>query len=440
MDNPKNFKEQNIELLAISFSYPPLVYPRSIQVARLLRHLDSSTVVVCADEKGYPRDATLEPHADAFLEKCLRVPFAMPRWRAAISAVAARLRAPVWHKLPDYYRSWTPQALKATEAYMREARYRPNVLVTFGSPMSDHLLGWQLARRHSLPWVAHFSDPWVDNPFNRYDRLTSALNFLLERKVVGTADRLVFTSLETLDLVMAKYPKSWAAKGRVLPHAFDKALYPAPALDDKPKLTLRYLGELYGHRTATPLFAALARIAAAEPSSLSDVQIELIGLSDEATLNTASLASLPAALVTVRRRVSYRESLALMTSADGLLVIDAPAEKSVFLPAKLVDYIGSGRPILGITPPGTAADLIRRLGGWVADPSDSAAVINVLNDYLAYLRQRRRAPSHLWGAPDVRRTFEAPRVAPVFANILREVAISSAPCENGLEMSPELTE
>jgi hypothetical protein len=43
--------------------------------------------------------------------------------------------------------------------------------------------------------------------------------------------------------------------------------------------------------------------------------------------------------------VGYQESLKLMSEADALLVIDAPADQSVFLPSKLIDYIGAGRPI-----------------------------------------------------------------------------------------------
>nr|MBA2734039.1 exosortase/archaeosortase family protein [Acidobacteriota bacterium] len=44
------------------------------------------------------------------------------------------------------------------------------------------------------------------------------------------------------------------------------------------------------------------------------------------------LGDLPEGLVVVKPPIKYLESLSLMASADGLLVIDAPAEKSVFLP------------------------------------------------------------------------------------------------------------
>ena len=59
-------------------------------------------------------------------------------------------------------------------------------------------------------------------------------------------------------------------------------------------------------------------------------------------LESATYESLPPGLVTVRPRVPYDESLRLTRDADALLVVDAPsAEPSVFLPSKLVEYIGA---------------------------------------------------------------------------------------------------
>jgi hypothetical protein len=134
----------------------------------------------------------------------------------------------------------------------------------------------------------------------------------------------------------------------------------------------------------------------------------------------AGLGTLPEGLVVARPTVKYLESLRLMSEADGLLVIDAPAELSVFLPSKLIDYVGAARPVFGITPRGTAAALIRRLGGWVAEPSDAAAVAAALKDFLAFLRGRSGGAAP-WGDPAVRRGFEAASVSEAFAAILREV-------------------
>ena len=56
-----------------------------------------------------------------------------------------------------------------------------------------------------------------------------------------------------------------------------------------------------------------------------------------------------------------------------VLVIDAPAIESVFFPSKLVEYISFKIPIFGITPPGTAFNIIEKLGGWI-DPQDEIEI------------------------------------------------------------------
>lgn len=409
----------HVELLAVSFAYPPLAYPRSGQVARLLKNTSFSTTLVCADERGAQRDPTLEPDAESRLRACLRVPFSAGRARRLARAVASRLRVPLWGKSPDEFAAWIPKAVRAAVEFARREDYKPRLLVTFGQPMSDHLVGLRLKRRYGLPWAAHFSDPWTDNPFNRQDALTRRRNLSLERKVFENTDLLIFTSAETVELVMRKYPSDWKAKARVLPHSFDPSLYTRDARDDD-EIVIRYTGEFYGRRTPRPLVETLRRILQERPRLLEGVRFELIGPVAPGVLEESGIESLPRGLVALRPPVNYAESLALAASADGLLIVDAPAARSVFLPSKLVDYIGAARPILGLTPPGASDQLIRRLGGWSADPSDADAMKQAAESFLAFLSQNRNERRE-WGDAEVRAEYEARAVAASFETMLREL-------------------
>ena len=409
------------ELLAVSFAYPPLAYPRSGQVARLLKHVRASTTLVCADEEGARRDMTLETDAEARLRACLRVPFALRGWRDPANRVASRLRIPLWNKSPDQYASWKPSVLKVVKAFMSENNYVPDALVTFGQPMSDHLIGLELKRLHGWPWLAHFSDPWTDNPFTRQDALSRARNLTLERRVFESADRLIFTSSETIELVMAKYPDEWRTKTLVLPQSFDPALYPARASAHPQELIIRYTGEFYGGRTPKPLITTLRALLSDNPDSLNGVRFELIGPVDPLTLVDSGLESLPEGLIAIKPPVNYQESLALIASADGLMIIDAPAKKSVFLPSKLIDYIGAGRPVIGLTPPGAAAALIQQLGGPVADPADVRAMTEAMTAFLSLLRDSKEKAPQPWGAASVRSRYEASVVANSFEEMLQEL-------------------
>jgi hypothetical protein len=422
--NSSSEQHSPIKLLAVSFFYPPLAAPRSVQVARLLRHTAASTVLVCADEASERQDPTLEPGAQDFLSECLRVPFSVRKWRRQISRVASRFELPLWNRAPDQYRGWKPLAVRSIDDFLRRTRYRPDVLVTFGQPMSDHLIGLELQRRYGWPWAAHFSDPWVDNPFGRFDSLTKSFNAALERKVMDAASMLIFTSQETLELIMEKYTPEHRSKARVLPHCFDSGWNAAAATTAhslESKIVVRHLGELYGRRSPKPLFDALRLIHSSAPLSFSDVRFELIGATEESVLRDSGFHHLPEGLVVVKPTVSYQESLSLMIASDGLLVIDAPMERSVFLPSKLIDYIGAARPILGITPPGTSANLINQLGGWLAEPSEIEGVARALEEFLLYLRRSRNKGTAQWGDSGVRSRYEAQTVGTLFSDFLREL-------------------
>ena len=113
-----------------------------------------------------------------------------------------------------------------------------------------------------------------------------------------------------------------------------------------------------------------------------------------------------------------------MTSAAGLIVIDFPVPEntqSVFLPSKLIEYVGADRPIIGLTPRGTAAHLIKRLGGFVADPGSANEVADVLREFLSFVWDTRHDLETGWGRSEVRQEFEAETVASKFHRVLMEL-------------------
>jgi hypothetical protein len=231
-------------------------------------------VTVVAGAEPGPGDSSLLAAYPDDGKRVVRVP-----WSAS-SRLLARLRSKLLEDrllVPDIYRPWQRDAAQAIRSL--GLLRRGDVLATFGQPMSDHLLGLRLARRAGARWVAHFSDPWADSPYRSGGALTRRVNERLEERVIREADALVFTSRETLELVLAKYPPELAAKAHALPHAHEPSLYRAPA---GRKLVVRYVGNFYGPRGAASLVEALRKLAVSDPEALADVKIELIGSRDPA--------------------------------------------------------------------------------------------------------------------------------------------------------------
>ena len=428
-----------MNLLAVSCYAPPQLSPQAIQIGRLLYHLDASVTLLHGRDAHCPD--TYDQYPDFFRRlSALAVadpgPVFTGRWhRAAVRAL------PLYGACPDLLGPWRRAAVRCALAHI--ALHRPDVLASFGMPMSDHLLALDLKRRTGLPWLAHFSDPWADNPFHRTSPLEHQVNRAMEWRVIAHADQVLFTSERTLNLVMRKYPAAWRCRAAVLPHSWDRAHFSRPlaprSTAPQGRHVVRHLGACYGARSPQPLFAALAGLAATRPRLLDNVTFELIGPVAPALLDSPARKSLPAGVLSRRAQLGYREALQLAGEASALLLIEAPsASDSVFLPSKLIDYIGARRPVWGITPPGTAADVIAEWSGGshtCADPADTATLAGMLAAAIEGLD----CQPECYGPDHVALRYAASRVADRFKQYLRH-AISRC-CRASLvaaSLAPEI--
>ena len=373
----------NGRLLAVSWATLPAVFPRSIQVARSLRALRGhgwhTTVISTEASSDWTMDLELAArYRDSY--DVVRVGTA-PRNSARL-LWRRLLRRPI-----DPESTWIDEAVRRACAIAKTESI--GALITFAQPWSDHEIGLRAAVTTGLPWIAHFSDPWTDSPY--YQSVPArqrAEARLAEERVMEGADAIVFPTTRMADLVMGKYRAALRDKVSVVPHGFegdagDAAAHPRRASG---RLRLVHAGDFYGSRTPAALIEAVGRLCKREPGSRA-LEIVLIGLVPDEHRKRVTDLKLSDVIQFSGRR-SYTEAAREMSSADALLVVDAPGRESVFLPSKLVDYFAFSRPIIGLTPrSGASADLLARLGCAFAEPDDVDGVEAMLRTTLATWRQ-----------------------------------------------------
>lgn len=401
-------------LLAVSFHYPPAAEPRAIQVANLLGAWEGPILLAHALNplnKSDPSPASVLRHPQS---RVLAVPFRPhPLW-SRLEFHASNHNLPLAGRSPDMFRFWRHPAVKAILRQVRQLPWRPQALVTFAQPWTVHLVGLDLRRALGLPWLAHFSNLWSDWPFVPPDPLTMSLNRRLEAKVVSQASRLLFTSPETLKLVMAKYAPELAAKAGVLSHSYLPGQYPQEGYSPGPRRVIRYLGNFYGRRHPSLLLEPLKILLQEQPQLLADLCIEIVGSYQPPSGPNSPFAQLPPGLLAFRPAVPHQECLALMAQAEALLVIEFPVARSVWLPSKIIEYIGAGRPILGMVPKGASRRVIEEVGGLTADPADPQAVAAMLARYLS-----QPAAASPWGQPQARQAYQVEHQAAELEQQLR---------------------
>jgi glycosyltransferase involved in cell wall biosynthesis len=395
-------------LLAISWAMPPMLFPRSVQVSRTLMALSRrgwEVTVVCGDPQSTPY---IDPSLEKLYGDCYKTIPVMNVEAADISPDLLMLQ-------------WLKPAVSGIRTLL-DAGKRFSALLTFAQPWVDHLIGLEVQKIAKMPWIAHFSDPWVDGLYYAdIGRKLLQSWRKMEKDVIHQSDGIVFTNSQTVDLVMRKYPPAWKEKVRVIPHGYDaslaKSMGPSPVSGSR--LRLVYTGDLYGKRTPRGLFQALSSLS--QRMSLQDqIEIVFVGRTSPEHQQLASELGLTD-IVTFHDQVPYTQSLEAAAAADVLVVIDAPSSTpSPFLPSKLVDYLMFKKPILGLTPQdGASADLLRRLGCPVVAPDDPMAIAEALSSLLESWRD-----GNLTGSPDyeeIAQSYEIQRVGRLFEEALIQV-------------------
>lgn len=406
-------------LLTISWALPPILKPRSLQVARILKALAGlgwEIDVVTVNPRSSITAKPLDNQLEAYYDSVYRVHRANESFSQPLSIALGTLVSSL-RPLPDAERGWRRSASSLAHSLLSKTSY--DILLSFGQPWSSHIAALELAATSKLPWVAHFSDPWADNPY--YAVLRSgqrASMFAWEQQVIEKADHIIFTNRQTSRRVMQKYPSGWLKKISVTPHSYDASLMPQQGVARTSKhLNLVYTGDLYGLRSPEAMIRALAKVRDNDK-----LRIKIAG-SVRNKRNHEKLADElgVSRLIEFVGQLNYQDSLRLAAAADVLLLIDAPSPKeNLFLPSKLIDYLMFNKPILGITPlQGASAELLRRLGSPVVAPNDVLGIAAELEKFLGlWLKGALALPAQ---ASEVSRAYSSEIVALDFDKILRSL-------------------
>ncbi|MFC1576900.1 hypothetical protein ACFL3N_01025 [Candidatus Omnitrophota bacterium] len=247
-----------------------------------------------------------------------------------------------------------------------------DLIFSVSEPVSDHITGLLLKMRTKLPWVAFFSDPWVNNPeAGGHPYLGLQVHKFLQKRVIENADFLIFVTKETRDFVLGQYPSDHLNKCFVIPHSFYPdidSISPGRPLKDTGRVLFRHIGISTSARTPKPLMAGISIAKKKIRNIESHFQFEFIGRSCFCIRQLRKKYDIGKELIEIPS-VNYLESLRRMKGADVLINLDMDSKVNLSLQSKLVEYVGARRPIFGITPKdGASADLIRETNGFLASP------------------------------------------------------------------------
>lgn len=263
--------------------------------------------------------------------------------------------------IPDARRGWNRFAYQKAKELIEAEDIR--LVITTGPPHSTHLIGRRLKRKLGVKWVADFRDPWVELYYNRMLYRSAPAKYLdcvMERGVLHSADAVLTIGPGLADLLRSKIPHSQQGKVRFIYNGYDESLFEdLVRRPDGESFVLCHTGILSENQPISSLLGALSRFFAKHPKAIHRFRFKLVGKVSPSILDEIRRV-LPSDQVQETGYLSQREALQETLNADMLLNSFAITDdSSILVSGKLMDYLATGNPVIGLgSANGDAAKLV----------------------------------------------------------------------------------
>jgi len=364
--------------LIISYSYRPLAGPRAFRWSALAEHWAANGVhvdVITAPKPGLLLEETVagvqvhrvggtlvdrlrsqlkksDPYVDKRLEQAAAGESSSSgaNPQSLIARAASILHHGIWKHVwwPDSSCLWQLAVMRRAKQLLARNRY--DAIVTSSPSFSAHLAGYRLKKSHpGTTWLVDIGDPFcfAEDAVPNNRRLYGKWNFTFERRVFRRADSVSVTTQQTADQYAAFFPES-AGRINVVPPLVPEA----PASDgtrevfpDDSRIRLVYAGSLYRHIRRPEFLLGLFRRLLDTP--LRDrLELHFFGNTENCRESFLPYADLLDNRIFVHGLVDRDRALRALWEGDVLVNISN--RNRYQLPSKVVEYAGTGQPIINI--------------------------------------------------------------------------------------------
>jgi glycosyltransferase involved in cell wall biosynthesis len=282
--------------------------------------------------------------------------------------------------IPDNKIGWKKTAVKTALDLHRETPF--DLVFSTAPPFTDFLIGAEVKAVMRKPLVLDYRDPWLDYPFRFTPTpLHRRRHRILERRALKASSHVITTNRRVKEALIGHHPFLTYNDIDIISQGYDPDDFSAAtpggsAIAPKTPGTMRitYTGIFWEDRTPTSFLEALSALMAEQPQLRGRIEALFVGNFREENLHTVERLGLQDTVRLVDY-VPHRECVRYLQESDLLWMIVGDEMGS---PGKAYDYIGAGKPILGLVPDGFLKATIEEAGGAAVPPGDVQAIKNAL--------------------------------------------------------------
>ncbi len=269
--------------------------------------------------------------------------------------------------IPDARANWIKPCSQAVLEYLETNQ--ADYIISTGPPQSCHLIAQRVKKKHpELTWLADFRDPWTRGAF--FDKLP------LSRASLSKHTRLESSVLTESDIQLTVSP-TWANElkqlgGKNVHHIYNSyVLADFKASQDLPQdqYVMSHIGTVYKDRSPREFWLALKNYLDENPQIAKKFTLQLVGqISQEVIAELEEIELSP--YVKLIGVLGHQDALEILKQSDILLLlVNDTKDHRGRIPAKLLEYLATDKPILLVGPDRSDAKDIIENGLLHFDPS-----------------------------------------------------------------------
>lgn len=268
-----------------------------------------------------------------------------------------------WLMVPDKQMTWYRAALQRGRELLRREKF--SVIFASLEPRTSLLVAARLSKETGVPCVLEYRDLWTGSPYYHITQPTALHRWIhrrLERAALRQARSVSAVCRGIADYLSQQHAAILKSPVELNYNFFDPEEYSASssAPTGAQPFTVSYTGAMYATRSPRPFFEGLR--AFIDEKKLSPAQFRFrwagsaSGIADFSdVLDRTGVRP----YLDFLGQVPHGEALRLLQQSHAALLIQAP-DDAIHIPGKLFEAMGARVPLLALSNPCEASEIINR--------------------------------------------------------------------------------